>query len=294
MYNQKTIFHLPGLFRYPGLYEALLKNWRENPETFKDNVVIGSVYDSPTCVWNGGRLVLQNQPGESDLRMLKDMMESVGVPVRFTFTNCLLEEKHTYDTYGNLLLEIFNNGNNEVICNSEVLENYIRSKYGNDYKYISSTTKRLGKSHLKQKDEIQKDYHLIVLDYDFNRDMKFLKGIENKEKCEILCNAVCAPKCPHREEHYRLISEKQLAFDFPQENWCEFGIVDSLFCSKQRKSFISPEDINEIYLPMGFNNFKLEGRTAPATDLIEVLLYYLIKDEYKEEIRYHLQRLLYD
>lgn len=294
MYNQKTIFHLPGLFRYPGLYEALLKNWRENPETFKDNVVIGSVYDSPTCVWNGGRLVLQNQPGESDLRMLKDMMESVGVPVRFTFTNCLLEEKHIYDTYGNLLLEIFNNGNNEVICNSEVLENYIRSKYGNNYKYISSTTKRLGKSHSKQKDEIQKDYHLIVLDYDFNRDMKFLKGIENKEKCEILCNAVCAPKCPHREEHYRLISEKQLAFDFPQENWCEFGIVDSLFCSKQRKSFISPEDINEIYLPMGFNNFKLEGRTAPATDLIEVLLYYLIKDEYKEEIRYHLQRLLYD
>jgi hypothetical protein len=294
MYKQKAIFHLPGLFRYPGLYELLLKNYIEHPETFKDNVEIGSVYDSPTCIWNGGRLVLKNQPGRSELEILEDMMRTYNIPVRFTFTNCLLEENHIYDTYGNLLLEVFNNGNNEVICNSEVLENYIREKYGNSYKYISSTTKRLGKSHSKQKEEIEKDYHLIVLDYDFNNDTRFLQGIKNKEKCEILCNAICAPRCPHREEHYKMLSQYQLDFNAPPEDWCEFGVVDSLFCSKQQKCFISPEDINDIYLPMGFNNFKLEGRTASATDLIEVILYYLIKDEYKEEVRYHLQRLLYE
>ena len=181
MYNKKTIFHLPGLFRYPGLYEALLNNWREHPETFKDNVVIGSVYDSPTCVWNGGRLVLENQPGRIHLEQIKSMMESFGVPVRFTFTNCLLEEKHTYDTYGNLLLEVFNNGQNEIICNTQVLEDYIRKNYGDNYKYISSTTKRLGTSHSQQKEEIKKDYYLTVLDYDFNKDMRFLQSIENKE-----------------------------------------------------------------------------------------------------------------
>lgn len=294
MYKQKAIFHLPGLFRYPGLYQAILENYKNNPHTFKDNVEIGSIYDCPTCVWNGGRLVLQNQPGRSELEELRNMMAYFQIPVRFTFTNCLLEEKHIYDTYGNLLLDVFNTGQNEVICNTQVLEDYIRANYGDNYKYISSTTKRLGKSHSKQKEEIEKNYYLIVLDYDFNKDMKFLQNIEHKEKCEILCNAICGVKCPHREEHYKMISQKQLDFELPTENWCAFGVVDSLFCSKQQKGFISPEDINDIYLPMGFNNFKLEGRTASATDLIEILLYYLIKDEYKEEIRYHLQHLLYE
>jgi hypothetical protein len=59
--------------------------------------------------------------------------------------------------------------------------------------------------------------------------------------------------------------------------------------SMKQANFISVEDINNIYSPMGFSNFKLEGRTAHPLDLIEVLLYYLIKEEYKTEVRSHLQ-----
>ena len=44
--------------------------------------------------------------------------------------------------------------------------------------------------------ELKKDYHLVVLDYDHNKDFEYLQSIENKEKCELLVNPVCKAKCP--------------------------------------------------------------------------------------------------
>ena len=127
------------------------------------------------------------------------------------------------DSYCNLLLEIFNNGNNEIICNSKILEEYIRNKYKNNYKYISSTTKRLIDKN-KQLAEINKDnYHLVVLDYDYNQDFDFLNNIKNKEKCEILCNPVCKPNCPFRQEHYKIISQDQLNYAITNYFQCPFG-----------------------------------------------------------------------
>lgn len=48
---------------------------------------------------------------------------------------------------------------------------------------------------------------------------------------------------------------------------------------------ISPEDILNKYIPMGFNQFKIEGRTATMFNLIEFYLYYMIKPEYKDKAR---------
>lgn len=292
MYNQKAIFHLPGLFSHFDLYMEILHNYQVNRDMFKENVKIGSVYDAPPCIWNGGRLVLGYQLKKDELENVKNAMEAYNIPVRFTFTNCLLEDKHIYDTYCNLVLEIFNTGKNEIICNAEVLENYIREKYGNSYKYISSTTKRLGKDKEKQLEEFNKDYNLIVIDYDYNKDFDFLNNLQNKERCEILCNAVCSANCPYRAHHYKQISHFQLTFDDNVPDWCQYHTQDALFVAQKQKSFISPKDINEIYLPMGFNNFKLEGRTTTNAELIEILLYYLIKEEYQSEVRYYLNRAL--
>jgi hypothetical protein len=66
---------------------------------------------------------------------------------------------------------------NEIICNSELLENYIRQHFGNNYKYISSTTKRLT-NIVDQNKELQKNYHLIVLDYDHNKNYEYLQSIQ--------------------------------------------------------------------------------------------------------------------
>ena len=45
------------------------------------------------------------------------------------------------------------------------------------------------------------------------------------------------------------------------------------------------EDIKETYLPMGFSNFKIEGRGLGSALVLEFLLYYLVKPEHQLEVR---------
>ena len=49
--------------------------------------------------------------------------------------------------------------------------------------------------------------------------------------------------------------------------------------------FISVKDIKEIYLPMGFSNFKIEGRGLGSALILEFLLYYMTKPEYQLRVR---------
>ena len=49
--------------------------------------------------------------------------------------------------------------------------------------------------------------------------------------------------------------------------------------------FISTQDIREIYLPIGFSNFKIEGRGLGSAMILEFLLYYLTKPEYQLHVR---------
>ena len=49
--------------------------------------------------------------------------------------------------------------------------------------------------------------------------------------------------------------------------------------------FIGVTDIQEKYLPMGFTNFKIEGRGLGSALILEFLLYYLTKPEYQLVVR---------
>lgn len=283
-YDKEINFYLPGLFSHYELYKVFLKLYIEQPFFFKNNVKIGAIYDSPFCIWNGGRFS-QRIMMQNELHSIKQMMETYQIPVRFTFTNTLLTNKDLNDSYGNILLEIFNNGKNEIICNNEILENYIRNKYNNNYKYISSTTKRLNQPE-EQMQELKKNYYLIVLDYDYNKNFSFLKKISQKEKCELLCNPVCVENCPKRKEHYDIVSDSQLNYNaIPIECPYQYSLFSE---AMHRKNFISNKDINK-YIDLGFKHFKLEGRDTSDLNLIEILIYYLIKDEYALTVRQILQ-----
>ena len=48
---------------------------------------------------------------------------------------------------------------------------------------------------------------------------------------------------------------------------------------------IGAQDIREIYLPMGFSNFKIEGRGLGSALILEFLLYYMTKPEYQIHVR---------
>ncbi len=288
-YDKEIYFHIPGAFERSKICIVLIDLMSIEPHLFKDNAKIGSAYGAPGGIWNGGRLVKNGYRCKEDLANLKDAYERYSVPVRFTYTNPLIVDNLVYDAYCNMVLDTFNTGNNEIICNSPALEDYLRDKYGDSYKYISSTTKRLT-DKTEQTQELEKDYYLVVLDYDHNHDYKYLESIEQKDKCEILVNPVCMTNCPKRIEHYKSIAESQLNhMDYSMT--CPFGQIKPYYLVKQQPNYISPELINSRYIPLGFSQFKIEGRTADPLELVEILIDYLVKEEYKLEVRMKLHTI---
>ena len=67
----------------------------------------------------------------------------------------------------------------------------------------------------------------------------------------------------------------------------EYGGINNKV--KLKEHFLGRQEINQ-YLQQGFCNFKLEGRSNHVLDLVEILLYYLIKDEYQDEVRVILEQ----
>ena len=53
----------------------------------------------------------------------------------------------------------------------------------------------------------------------------------------------------------------------------------------QNPMFISVNDIRNTYLPMGFENFKIEGRGLGSALILEFILYYMTKPEYQIHVR---------
>ena len=98
--------------------------------------------------------------------------DELKVPLRFTYTNTLIDNQMLLDPQSNIVTSLAATGNNEIIVNSILLETYLRKNYPN-YKYISSTTKCLIDNE-KIKEE-SNYYYLTVLDYRKNTEIEFLK-----------------------------------------------------------------------------------------------------------------------
>ena len=298
-------FHLPDFaqhFMFNLIFADMLKH---RQELFREGVEIASVYGTfPPAIWNGGRFA----SGKCDKGFIKQVIKSfndIGIPLRFTFTNPVLEKKHVHDEYCNMIMHLADNGMNEVIVASPILEEYIRKTYPN-YKITSSTCKRITEPE-KLYEEVGKDYHIVVIDYDLNNHFDILEKIPDKQKCELLVNACCNPGCKLRSDHYKMIGAETLAyaehmkktnsptFDFKlsskyaeyiKDEIIECKCMDrSVFQIKNLRTHISPDAIWEKYIPMGFEQFKIEGRTIELFNLVEHYMYYMIKPECRDEAR---------
>ncbi|MBR3515218.1 MAG: hypothetical protein IKO10_02595 [Lachnospiraceae bacterium] len=290
----KTIYwHLPGFCYFKLLNITLIDLLKKYPSCFHDGYTIGSVYGTfPGAIWNGGRTVLGFSSKNDVQRTLKEY-NSRNIPVRFTWTNPLIGEDETKDSLCNMIMTQAQNGMNQVLVNSSVLESYLREKYP-DFKYVSSTTKRIVDSGALQ-EELKKDYFMVVLDYDLNHDEAVLKSLEPEaSRVEILVDEICFPNCPKRIEHYRDEGEKQLQFEVAPPFECPNRQQKKSFqdCMK-RPAFISKEALAG-YIDRGFENFKLVGRGLPMDLVLESYLYYLVKEEEQEFIRREITRTLQD
>lgn len=291
----KVRFHLPGLrYNFP-LNMMLLSMLEKYPHFFREGLEIGSFFgEFPTSRWNGGRF---SNGDQCDARFVKEVIKNYnahGIPVRYTYTNPLLNEHDLEDAYCNFCMKEADNGMNEVLVVSPVLEDYIRKAYPN-FKINSSTCKEI-KDMDALNEELSKDYSLVVLDYNLNNQFDKLEQIKDKEKCEILVNACCVPNCPRRGDHYKQIANQERITlknrtmppdkQIPVPGWyCEYGDKNTLYTIKDYPTYVSPDAIWEKYAPMGFSNFKIEGRTANLLTLVDTYAFYLMKPEYRDEGR---------
>ena len=290
MAAKEVYWHLPGFCYFRLLNQVIINLMKDYPEKFREGYRIGSVYGTfPGAIWNGGRAVF-GITGKNDIEKILKIYNSREIPVRFTWTNSLLEEKHLQDTYCNLIMRLADNGLNQVLVNTPVLEEYLRREYP-DFKRISSTTKRItGVDGVLE--ELQKDYFLVVLDYDLNHNGEALKKLEpHAGRIEILVNEVCYPGCAYRAEHYKQQSRMQLEFDVNTAFPCPNKTQQRSFaeCMK-RPAFISNEEIGS-YIDRGFVNFKIAGRGMPVEYAKESCLYFLVKDDCRDFIRGKIDRL---
>lgn len=294
-------YHIPSFTDHYSLNLMLIDYMKEKPEYFRDGVRIASVFGAfPGSMWNGGR----NVPGNYNAAFNQKVMEEFnkrGVPLRFTFTNPMITEKHLSDKNCNEILKMAENGLNEVIVMSPMVEQYIRENYPK-YKITSSTCKQI-RDMDGVNAELEHDYSLVVLDYNWNNKFDMLEQVKNKGRCEILVNACCQPNCPRRGKHYTEIGKYQIDLcnaanspiqiknvmvdPFP----CEFMNYD-IYMLNQFQTYISPESIEKDYLPMGYNQFKLGGRTIGDIKLLEMYVHYMVKPEYQNRARLDMLTLL--
>jgi len=291
----KARFHLPGLrYNYPlnMMWVSLLE---QMPERFREGVEIGSMFGCfPMSLWNGGRLTPVDQ---CDAKFVENVVKSIndkGIPVRYTFTNPLITKADLDDPFCNFCMDVANNGMNEVMIMSPILEDYLRNKYPN-FAYNSSTCKEI-KNVEQLNEEIAKPYKYVVLDYNLNNNWDFIGKLDQPEKLEVLINTLCQPDCKRRGEHYIQIAKDQktqiLNMKLPKEKqipikhwYCDYGEHNNIHTIQDYPTVIKPDDLWDKYLPAGINNFKIEGRTAYIFSLLDTYCHYMIKPEYIGDTR---------
>lgn len=278
-------FILPNMYENYKLNLKLLNLIEKHPECFIENISIYAVYGNfQFCIWDGGRIF--NQMHQASKEIILDVLNQYmkyNVKIRFIFTNTSLQPIHYHNRFCNVLLDIAKEFPVELVVNDDNLRDYIESKFPNKFSFISSTTRCLTDLNDVKNELNNNNYLMTCLDYNLNKNPKiFEMPKELIEKTELLCNAICAPGCPYRKEHYRLNSIYNLQYGkyYPMEG-CKIKYNTLHPETMQYKNNISPEEIINKYEPAGFQYFKLEGRTLPQIENICNYVRYLVRPEYQ-------------
>ena len=286
--KETAYYHLPGLFEFYGLYREFLPLFREHREYFYDWCDIGSIYGAPAdCVWGGGRVGF----GENNPKEVLALMKEYGISARLTFSNSLLRTEHLSDKKCNYLCSMFGEKNeiqNGVIIHSDLLLEYLKNKYPEFY-FVSSTTKVLIDFEQLKHEMNRNDFLYVVPDFRLNKELDKLNRLseKQKDKVEFLCNECCWFGCADRKKCYETVSRKNLGEKFTEHRCVAPDAESGYKFSKAMTNpgFIGIDDIKNIYMPMGFSNFKIEGRSLGSALILQFLLYYMTKPEYQIHVR---------
>lgn len=279
-------YHLPGLFEFHELYRVFLPLFCAHREFFYDWCDIGSIYGAPAdCIWGGGRVGCGTQIAGEVLALMREY----GISARLTFSNSLLRKEHLSDPRCNALCRLFaETPQNGVIVHSELLLDYLKKTYPELY-FVSSTTKVLTDFAQFRQELGREEFRYVVPDFRLNNALDRLAALpqEQKDKVEFLCNECCWFGCKERKACYEAVSRKNLGERGTEHRCTAPDAAGGYRFSKamENPGFVSIADIQKCYLPMGFSNFKIEGRGLGSALILEFLLYYMAKPEHQLRVR---------
>ena len=179
---------------------------------------------------------------------------------------------------------------NGVIVHSELLLDYLKASYPGLY-LVSSTTKVLTDFDELVKELDREDFSYVVPDFRLNKRFDRLGNLSEhqKNKVEFLCNECCYFGCTDRRACYEDVSRRILGeAEKDYDHKCTDPDHDGGYRFSKAMlnlGFIGIDDIRNIYMPMGFMNFKIEGRGLGSALILEFLLYYMTKPEYRINVR---------
>lgn len=282
-----AVYHLPGLFEFYELYRVFLPLYRSHREYFYDWCKIGSIYGAPAdCLWGGGRAGF----GDNDPREVLALMQEYGISARLTFSNSLLRKEHLSDAKCNALCALFAQSRvpSGVILHSDLLLDHLKAQYPALY-LVSSTTKVITDFDAFVREAAREEFRYIVPDFRLNKAFAALDALPAalKDKVEFLCNECCWFGCTDRRRCYEAVSRKNLGEACPEHRCTAPGAEGGyrFSAAMQNPGFIGIDAVRNTYLPMGFSNFKIEGRGLGSALILEFLLYYMTKPEYQLHVR---------
>ena len=165
---------------------------------------------------------------------------------------------------------------------------YLKQNYPNLY-LVSSTTKVLTDFHEFAKEVKREEFQYVVPDFRLNKAFEQLNTLtqSEKDKAEFLCNECCWIGCTDRKRCYETVSRQNLGENCLDHRCTAPNAAYGYRFSEAMKNpaFISIGDIQNVYVPMGFTNFKIEGRGLGSAIVLEFLLYYMTKPEYQLQVR---------
>lgn len=279
-------YTLPDFTVNLGLNLFFVRLLCEQPDLFRDDVAVGSLYGCfPDCAMNGGRAYLRERPDAAAMERTFAIMAEYGVIPRLTFTNTDVTPAMLADPYFNAICRAAARYGGEAIVYDDAAGAYLRECYG--MPLVLSTTREVADA--RTFNELAGTYDTIVLGYNAHKDPAVLAALAAPEKAEIMVNEFCVPNCPHRAEHYRHNSRDQrdgCLRPFP----CKSGRPDFFDHVPGHPVQFTAEEVAEVHARHGVGSFKIVGRGVAFQTVVEALVYYLIRPEYHEAARTLLAR----
>jgi hypothetical protein len=260
------------------------------PQFFYSDVRIQSVYGCfPGCIVNGGRAFVLQRYTPEQVEAIFQALDQFGLTARLTFTNMLVEERHLQDEYFNMILDAGARHGAGVIVYSELVNEYVKARYPQMERTLSTTREILDASEL---DRALGAYDMVVLNYNLNKDYAFLDKVAHARRLEVMANELCNPHCPHRREHYLHNSADQLNGTLTEFRRCNLAGKNFFKLAPTSPTILTGEEVRGLHERYEVQRFKLVGRGVASDVNLESYLYYLVRPEHRDGLRHAIKSML--